>query len=220
MMIPLHKWLHNNSPSDRAIAALWQRKVIVSNGRTIAAQWPHYHSSRTMTAQYICIPWPHSRRTMTALWHRDMLPMTALWPHYGSFVGRYDGTTLQTCPHENLPATAFYLIFIYIFVGRQKESEQKLTRMETLTPEENDIYENVDVDVAKEKTSWLSSLVSTVLRVLVLVLVLCLCCACFLFLCSFLFFVCLCLCLFFFFVFLFLFFFCSALMFLFLFLLF
>lgn len=50
------------------------------------------------------------------------------------------------------------------FVARQKESEQKLTRMETLTAEEEDIYENVDVDVAAQKHSWLSSLVKAMVE--------------------------------------------------------
>eukprot|EP00904_Undaria_pinnatifida_P003248 jgi/Undpi1/12924/HiC_scaffold_7.g02590.m1 len=50
------------------------------------------------------------------------------------------------------------------FVARQKESEQKLTRMETLSAEEEDIYENVDVDVAAQKISWLTSLVKAMVE--------------------------------------------------------
>ena len=87
------------------------------------------------------------------------------------------GASSTLVTHQPFPEMMFFISFTGTFsfffcFGRQKESEQKLTRMETLTPEEEDIYENVDVDVAAQKHSWLSSLVSAAFVLLVRLLLL------------------------------------------------
>lgn len=43
---------------------------------------------------------------------------------------------------------------------RHIEAETKLTRMEMLTDQEQDVYDNIDLEVMEQKTSWLQSLVS------------------------------------------------------------
>ncbi|CAM9197144.1 unnamed protein product [Scytosiphon promiscuus] len=50
------------------------------------------------------------------------------------------------------------------FVARHKEAEQKLMKMEALTDEEQEIYDNIDTDVAEEKTVWLTSLVKAMVE--------------------------------------------------------
>lgn len=43
---------------------------------------------------------------------------------------------------------------------RYKDAEKKLTRMEALTDEEQDVYDSIDLDVMEVKTTWLTALVS------------------------------------------------------------
>eukprot|EP00752_Nemacystus_decipiens_P002173 g2069.t1 len=50
------------------------------------------------------------------------------------------------------------------FVARHKEAEQKLMKMEALSVEEQEIYDNIDTDVANEKTVWLTSLVKAMVE--------------------------------------------------------
>lgn len=44
--------------------------------------------------------------------------------------------------------------------NRYKEAEEKLTRMEALSDDEQDAYDNIDPDVMEQKIVWLTSLVS------------------------------------------------------------
>ncbi|CAN0082087.1 unnamed protein product [Ascophyllum nodosum] len=50
------------------------------------------------------------------------------------------------------------------FVERHKKAEQKLTRVQALSTDEQDMYDNIDPDVMEQKSTWLTSMVKAMVE--------------------------------------------------------